>query len=717
VLCIEIPFVKISTDMRNQSFPIFFIVASGVIVLFGSHTVDARTIRVAPSGGDYNTIQKGVDSASSGDTVAVAPGTYKEEVTIKKSGITLSGASGGSRAKIDGSNGRDYGIHTTGNSTISDIVIEGFEIFGQKKKGISFPESNNSGTGRNRNFVIRNNNIHHAVVAGIDIGGFNMRVENNIVYMIGNDGEASGIRFIRAKNSILDNNQIFLVRKQCLRVRSSEDILISNNVAHACGGGLILNATTGNIRMYNNYTFGNFVVGMRSKHSRGSANKWNQIWHNTSYDNFDENLEFGVNNPPDDYLDVRNNIFSEGHGRHVHNPNPSRVLNNVVIDGNVYHTKNGAPEFVYSDSYGREGVKTLNEMRSRSGYEKNGQAFDPQLIDPKNGQLDYPSSSKAASGGRNLSNIPGRAKSPYGSQLGARGLTIQIPVFSHIPLKVVRATSNANNAGATVDGVPDNTWIGKSTKESITYDMGSSQEFQYIVRRPYERPVESRVKDFTFEVSDDDKTYRRVFSGSEVIDRRNIFLNPYIYQLPTPAKGRYVRYNMLSTGGKPVGLKELWIGNLNGGIAVDNDETIDEVIPPTGPIACHRITSAAQTPSPYGSPVDVATGALLVSAQCENNTGTITLGDEQPTTYVWQTAYRATGNTWAPITVACNGDTVGEWCVGSARASLPLGSRAPQSDWVAAYTCQKRAGKWQCGCRNQGCTDRFWQVQRVRVEG
>gem|GEM_PF-1031423 len=91
--------------------------------------------------GDYDTIQAAVDAADAGDRIEVAPGTYREQVTLNES-VTLVAPDG---ATLDGSG--LSGSETTGLDIATDAVpsIRGFTITGYDT-GISATGTNGAWT-------------------------------------------------------------------------------------------------------------------------------------------------------------------------------------------------------------------------------------------------------------------------------------------------------------------------------------------------------------------------------------------------------------------------------------------------------------------------------------------------------------------------------------------------------------------------------------------
>lgn len=111
-------------------------------ILVGCAIVDAATLRV-PS--DYATINGGLDAASPGDTVLVAPGTYSDFETrdsglgfvsacaFLRNGVTLRSEAGPLQTSLDRqgveTTATDRTIYARGLSSAS-IVVEGFRITG-----------------------------------------------------------------------------------------------------------------------------------------------------------------------------------------------------------------------------------------------------------------------------------------------------------------------------------------------------------------------------------------------------------------------------------------------------------------------------------------------------------------------------------------------------------------------------------------------------------
>jgi hypothetical protein len=76
----------------------------------------------------YPTIQAGIDAASSGDTVEVAPGTYYENITMK-SGVVIQGSGAGDDPSIHSIiDGGGTGSVVTASGVGSEATLDGFKI-------------------------------------------------------------------------------------------------------------------------------------------------------------------------------------------------------------------------------------------------------------------------------------------------------------------------------------------------------------------------------------------------------------------------------------------------------------------------------------------------------------------------------------------------------------------------------------------------------------
>ncbi len=89
----------------------------------------ADTIVVDPSGaGDHTTITAGIDAASTGDIVAVAAGTYTEDLDFLGKAITVQGTSGAAATFLVGSGEGPAVVFDSGET--SDAELIGFDISG-----------------------------------------------------------------------------------------------------------------------------------------------------------------------------------------------------------------------------------------------------------------------------------------------------------------------------------------------------------------------------------------------------------------------------------------------------------------------------------------------------------------------------------------------------------------------------------------------------------
>ena len=94
-----------------------------VLFSFGAISAPASTIHVP---GDQPTIQAGINAASNGDTVLVAPGTYYENIDFKGKAITVISSDGSAKTIIDGGAQTSTVIFKT--SELRNSVLSGFSV-------------------------------------------------------------------------------------------------------------------------------------------------------------------------------------------------------------------------------------------------------------------------------------------------------------------------------------------------------------------------------------------------------------------------------------------------------------------------------------------------------------------------------------------------------------------------------------------------------------
>jgi hypothetical protein len=195
------------------------------------HAVRAATYTVSPTGNDagsglagapWRTIQKAANSASAGDTVLIAGGTYAEKVNITRSGtpgnpivfrnadatpVLINGAglsaglysslvdiSGASYVQLSGLAVRNYAywcMTITGAST--NIDLTGLDVSGCTQSGIWIETS-----GSAPNFIkVRQSTVHDNQAGGITVwrspGGY-LLIEGNEVYGNAGVGNYDGIQ-------------------------------------------------------------------------------------------------------------------------------------------------------------------------------------------------------------------------------------------------------------------------------------------------------------------------------------------------------------------------------------------------------------------------------------------------------------------------------------------------------------------------------------------
>jgi hypothetical protein len=146
-----------------------------LLVIFAGSAF-ARTINVPA---DQPTIQAGIDAASSGDTVLVAPGKYTENINFHGKSITLKSSNGSEKTIINGNQAGPVVTFSSGETSKS--LLSGFTI----TNGVGNAGSGYSGGGiycENSSPTIQNNIITANVAAvggGIEVYGGSPHILRN----------------------------------------------------------------------------------------------------------------------------------------------------------------------------------------------------------------------------------------------------------------------------------------------------------------------------------------------------------------------------------------------------------------------------------------------------------------------------------------------------------------------------------------------------------
>lgn len=187
----------------------FIAVGLALMVLTVAPLALAKTIEVPK---DFQSIQLAINAAEPGDLILIAPGTYKENLSIRKS-IELRGTDAG--VIVDGSRSRS--APTILIQRTRDVVIQNFVITGGRR-GIQVE--------RSRNVIIKNNLIQKNRRQGILITENSQStqiVENTILDTVPDEGNVlgNGIILNGDKDARVVNNTIARSAWSGLRLLSS----------------------------------------------------------------------------------------------------------------------------------------------------------------------------------------------------------------------------------------------------------------------------------------------------------------------------------------------------------------------------------------------------------------------------------------------------------------------------------------------------------------
>jgi hypothetical protein len=202
-----------------------------VLIAAASHAA-AATIRVPQ---DHNTIQAGIDAASSGDVVVVDAGTYKERIhlkpgiTVRSTGDDSKGKLGLQRAEATIIDGNVAGAKAPGVTMDEDATLDGFSVTGigqydeerwkkhhatqgeeQAKEPIGAPGTAGIAVLGVTRCTVTNNIVHHIGYTGIGItGAKGKHVSPHIFRNVTYRNMGGGIGSMRGSTAIIEENICF----------------------------------------------------------------------------------------------------------------------------------------------------------------------------------------------------------------------------------------------------------------------------------------------------------------------------------------------------------------------------------------------------------------------------------------------------------------------------------------------------------------------------
>lgn len=206
-----------------------------VLFLAIAQTTLAGTLCVNPTGayGCYSTIQAAVNHASANEVIKVAPGTYKEYVTI---GISVSIIGGDAQSTIVDATGQPHGFFVDGydNPGLSNVTIAGFTVENALFEGILVVSA--------ADVTIRNNLINNNDTSpGLEFTGATMGCPGqpgNGVYENDESGDCGGaLHLIGTSHNVVSDN---------FMTGNADGILISDETGESHDNLLIRNTLLNN---------------------------------------------------------------------------------------------------------------------------------------------------------------------------------------------------------------------------------------------------------------------------------------------------------------------------------------------------------------------------------------------------------------------------------------------------------------------------------------
>lgn len=452
------------------------------------------------------------------DTVMIASGTYNEGISTVRKTTTFLGYGSTKPIMFGGGLGSDNGASAIrkgfdiGPSSSAGVTIKNLEITGYREYGI---EAEGLSIGAVSNFKVEDCHIHHILwqangatnyMYGIRVDYGNPTIQNNIIHDIGQGLESYGVWLGKCNNFLIDNNEIFAVRKQCVRVWECLSGQISNNVGYLAEGAWDTSEAYATL-IANNFSF-RTSYGLQAKHNNNPStlmSNWGydantvpnpvRFWHNTSWHVEYSHIMVAYNDPPLALTQWKNNICV-GPGSLTIYDQPDVRDDTALVDVNIYDDETANHYRRGNDQSTWVILPTMADVQADSltggiGWDQNSQVLSSvPLVDTTTGNLnpltDYRSSTALTS--------------VWGDQIGARNVRLPTRLWTEYPGTVYASSTNKPAQFSRItDGYGNDTYMITNTAgpESVSVDLGSVAPFNYFTWSVWSHLSNDATKDWT----------------------------------------------------------------------------------------------------------------------------------------------------------------------------------------------------------------------------
>jgi Protein of unknown function (DUF4038)/Putative collagen-binding domain of a collagenase len=159
-----------------------------------------------------------------------------------------------------------------------------------------------------------------------------------------------------------------------------------------------------------------------------------------------------------------------------------------------------------------------------------------------------------------------------------------------------------------------------------------------------------------------------------------------------------------------------WVLALENGNSGPTPTPTQTLLPSGSPCTTYTYGSAIR--QGFGVPWDVTNPSImLVSASYSGSMVALKAGTSNPTPirYIYKDAYVAPSgaSSWTPVPLFGSSLIFNAWYQITAQGTAMIHSLSIPVYYVA-YTCLWTGTTWKCGCRDQACTQSYWQIQKIQ---